>query len=87
MPMINILLAKNYFESLVPGIPSWIFVVLLVGFMTLSNLQGHQNRRQLQQCDCGAAGGCHGRDYRDGNLRCGKRRGFRHAGEQPSILV
>lgn len=40
MPMINILLAKNYFESLVPGIPSWIFVVLLVGFMTLSNLKG-----------------------------------------------
>jgi amino acid transporter len=24
----------------VPGIPSWIFVVLLVGFMTLSNLKG-----------------------------------------------
>lgn len=40
MPMINILLAKSYFESLVPGIPSWIFVVLLVGFMTLSNLRG-----------------------------------------------
>lgn len=40
MPMINILLAKNYFESLIPGIPSWIFVVLLVGFMTLTNLKG-----------------------------------------------
>ncbi len=40
MPMINILLAKSYFESLVPGIPSWIFVVLLVGFMTFSNLRG-----------------------------------------------
>lgn len=40
MPMINILLAKNYFEALVPGIPSWIFVVLLVAFMTLSNLRG-----------------------------------------------
>ncbi|WP_027712214.1 APC family permease [Dickeya chrysanthemi] len=40
MPMINILLAKIYFETLIPGIPSWIFVVLLVGFMTLSNLRG-----------------------------------------------
>lgn len=40
MPMINILLAKIYFEALVPGIPSWIFVLLLVGFMTLSNLKG-----------------------------------------------
>ncbi len=40
MPMINILLAKIYFEALVPSIPSWIFVVLLVGFMTVSNLRG-----------------------------------------------
>ncbi len=40
MPMINILLAKSYFESLIPGIPSWIFVVLLVVFMTMSNLKG-----------------------------------------------
>ncbi|WP_017348093.1 APC family permease [Pantoea sp. A4] len=40
MPMINILLAKSYFETLIPGVPSWIFVVLLVGFMTLSNLKG-----------------------------------------------
>lgn len=40
MPMINILLAKIYFEALLPGIPAWIFVVLLVGFMTLSNLKG-----------------------------------------------
>jgi len=40
MPMINILLAKIYFEALVPGIPSWIFVIVLVGFMTLSNLKG-----------------------------------------------
>ena len=39
-PMINILLAKTYFEALVPDLPSWIFVVLLVGFMTLSNLRG-----------------------------------------------
>ncbi|KEA52590.1 putrescine/spermidine ABC transporter [Mangrovibacter sp. MFB070] len=39
MPMINILLAKIYFEALVPSIPSWIFVVLLVGFMTISNLR------------------------------------------------
>lgn len=40
MPMINILLAKIYFESLFPSLPSWIFVVALVGFMTLSNLRG-----------------------------------------------
>ncbi|UQY42836.1 APC family permease [Mixta hanseatica] len=40
MPMINILLAKIYFEALVPDLPSWIFVVLLVGFMTLTNLRG-----------------------------------------------
>ncbi|NKI74870.1 APC family permease [Dickeya sp. CFBP 2040] len=40
MPMINILLAKIYFETLIPSIPSWIFVVLLVGFMTLFNLRG-----------------------------------------------
>ncbi len=40
MPMINILLAKIYFEALVPSVPSWMFVVLLVGFMTISNLRG-----------------------------------------------
>jgi len=39
MPMINILLAKIYFEALVPGVPSWIFVIVLVGFMTVSNLR------------------------------------------------
>ena len=38
-PMINILLAKIYFEALVPEIPSWIFVSVLVGFMTVSNLR------------------------------------------------
>ena len=38
-PMINILLAKIYFEALVPSIPSWIFVVALVAFMTISNLR------------------------------------------------
>lgn len=40
MPMINILLAKSYFESLIPAVPSWIFVVLLVIFMTITNLKG-----------------------------------------------
>lgn len=30
--MINILLAKIYFEALVPSIPSWMFVVALVAF-------------------------------------------------------
>jgi len=39
MPMINILLAKIYFETLVPTVPSWIFVIVLVGFMTVSNLR------------------------------------------------
>ena len=39
MPMINILLAKIYFEALVPTVPSWIFVVALVAFMTISNLR------------------------------------------------
>jgi amino acid transporter len=38
-PMINILLAKIYFEALVPSIPSWIFVVALVAFMTAFNLR------------------------------------------------
>ncbi|CAJ0991951.1 APC family permease [Pantoea sp. Nvir] len=40
MPMINILLAKNYIEVLLPSMPSWILVVLLVAFMTFSNLYG-----------------------------------------------
>lgn len=39
MPMINILLAKIYFEALVPMVPSWIFVVALVVFMTGCNLR------------------------------------------------
>lgn len=39
MPMINILLAKIYFEALVPSVPSWLFVVALVAFMTISNLR------------------------------------------------
>jgi len=39
MPMINILLAKIYFEALVPSVPSWIFVVALVAFMTICNLR------------------------------------------------
>ena len=38
-PMINILLAKIYFEALVPSIPSWMFVVALVAFMTAFNLR------------------------------------------------
>ncbi|HBK4823127.1 TPA: putrescine/proton symporter PlaP [Enterobacter asburiae] len=38
-PMINILLAKIYFEALVPSIPSWMFVVALVVFMTAFNLR------------------------------------------------
>ncbi|MBU9847250.1 APC family permease [Rahnella ecdela] len=40
MPMINILLAKIYLEAIFPGIPSWIFVVALVGMMTAFNLRG-----------------------------------------------
>ncbi|TCW00184.1 APC family permease [Biostraticola tofi] len=40
MPMINILLAKIYLEAIFPGVPSWIFVVALVGMMTLFNLRG-----------------------------------------------
>lgn len=39
MPMINILLAKIYFEALVPSVPSWLFVIALVAFMTISNLR------------------------------------------------
>lgn len=39
MPMINILLAKIYFEAIVPSIPSWIFVVLLTLFMIGCNLR------------------------------------------------
>ncbi|MBK4715217.1 MULTISPECIES: APC family permease [Tenebrionibacter/Tenebrionicola group] len=39
MPMINILLAKIYFEALIPSVPSWIFVVALVAFMTISNMR------------------------------------------------
>ncbi|MBA1936812.1 putrescine/spermidine ABC transporter, partial [Escherichia coli] len=34
-----ILLAKIYFEALVPSIPSWMFVVALVAFMTAFNLR------------------------------------------------
>ncbi len=37
--MINILLAKIYFEALVPSIPSWVFVIALVAFMTAFNLR------------------------------------------------
>ncbi|QCR35580.1 APC family permease [Nissabacter sp. SGAir0207] len=40
MPMINILLAKIYLEAIFPGVPSWIFVVALVGLMTFFNLRG-----------------------------------------------
>ena len=40
MPMINILLAKIYLEAIFPGVPSWIFVVALVGMMTAFNLRG-----------------------------------------------
>ncbi|WP_114191924.1 APC family permease [Edaphovirga cremea] len=40
MPMINILLAKIYLEAIFPGVPSWIFVVSLVGIMTVFNLRG-----------------------------------------------
>ena len=39
MPMINVLLAKIYFEAIVPAIPSWIFVVLLTVFMIACNLR------------------------------------------------
>lgn len=40
MPMINILLAKIYLESILPEVPSWIFVVALVVLMTWFNLRG-----------------------------------------------
>lgn len=40
MPMINILLAKIYLESLFPSVPSWIFVAALVALMTVFNLRG-----------------------------------------------
>lgn len=40
MPMINILLAKIYLEAIFPGVPSWVFVVALVGMMTAFNLRG-----------------------------------------------
>ncbi len=40
MPMINILLDKIYLEALFPDIPSWIFVLILIGFMTFLNLRG-----------------------------------------------
>ncbi|SVK46585.1 amino acid APC transporter [Acinetobacter baumannii] len=40
MPMINILLAKIYLEAIFPGVPSWIFVAVLVGLMTIFNLRG-----------------------------------------------
>ena len=35
-PMINILLAKIYFEALVPSIPSWVFVIALVAMTMLA---------------------------------------------------
>jgi amino acid transporter len=37
--MIRHLLAKIYFEALVPSIPSWVFVIALVAFMTAFNLR------------------------------------------------
>ncbi len=40
MPMINILLAKIYTEAIFPGVPSRIFVAVLVGLMTIFNLRG-----------------------------------------------
>lgn len=40
MPMINILLAKIYLEAIFPGVPSWVFVGVLVTLMTLFNLRG-----------------------------------------------
>ncbi|MFZ1873257.1 MAG: APC family permease [Chania sp.] len=40
MPMINILLAKIYLEAIFPGVPSWIFVAVLVALMTAFNLRG-----------------------------------------------
>ncbi|VAX76716.1 Low-affinity putrescine importer PlaP [Serratia symbiotica] len=39
MPMISILLAKIYLETIFPGTPSWIFVPLLVALMTFVNLR------------------------------------------------
>ena len=39
MPMINILLAKIYFEAICPQIPSSVFVVLLTAFMVACNLR------------------------------------------------
>lgn len=39
MPMINILLAKIYLTEMFPGVPSWIFVAVLVSIMTIANLK------------------------------------------------
>lgn len=39
MPMINIVLAKIYLTQLLPGVPPWVFVVVLVSIMTFLNLK------------------------------------------------
>ncbi len=50
-PMINILLAKIYFEALVPSIPSWMFVVALVAFMTAFNLRSLKSVANFNTAD------------------------------------
>lgn len=85
-PMINILLAKIYFEALVPSIPSWVFVIALVAFMTAFNLRSIKSVANFNTVivvfrgtDC--------RDPRYGDLWRGARRRCRYAGKQPSVLV
>ncbi len=67
-PMINILLAKIYFEALVPSIPSWVFVIALVAFMTAFNLRSIKSVAKLQHRYRGAAGGTDCRDPRHGGV-------------------
>ncbi len=38
LPMVNALLCKIYFSVLFPNLPSWIWVILFVGTVTLLNL-------------------------------------------------
>jgi amino acid transporter len=58
---------KIYFEALVPSIPSWVFVVALVAFMTAFNLRSIKSVANFNTV-IGAAGGADCRYSRHGDL-------------------
>lgn len=47
LPMINVLLAKQYLSVIFPAVAPWIWVVIITGFITLVNIRGIESTASI----------------------------------------